>query len=70
MPKGTISPAPPRVSQYGVEPKYVTMRGADLDGMTSVGLRELIPDLPDVIYPSDLGAERYSFGDGTNALQG
>ncbi len=55
MSKGTISPAPPRVSQYGVDPKYVNMRGADLDGMTSVGLRELIPDLPDVIYPSDLG---------------
>lgn len=55
MSEGTISPAPPRISQYGVDPKYVTIRGAELDGMTSVGLRELIPDLPDVIYPSDQG---------------
>lgn len=55
MSKGTIPPAPPRKSQYGVDPEYVTMRGAELDDMTSVGLRELIPDMPSVIFPSDGG---------------
>lgn len=48
-----IPPAPPRVSQYGVDPKYVTMRGAELDGMTSVRLRELFPHMPPVIFPNE-----------------
>lgn len=52
-----LPPAPPRKSQYGVDPKYVTMRGAELDGMTSVGLGELIPDMPSVIFPSDQGVD-------------
>ena len=55
MTRGTIPPAPPRKSQYGVDPQFVTMRGAELDGMTSVSLGELIPDMPPVIFPSDRG---------------
>jgi hypothetical protein len=51
----TISPASPRVSQYGVDPKYVTHRGAELEGMTSIALRELVPDMPQVIYPDSRG---------------
>jgi hypothetical protein len=53
----TLSPAAPRVSQYGVDPKYVSHRGAELEGMTGVSLKELIPDMPKVIYP-DIRAEK------------
>jgi hypothetical protein len=57
MSKATFEPAPPRQSQYGVDPKYVAKRGAELPGMTGVGLRELFPDLPSVIYPDGDGVE-------------
>lgn len=57
MSRGTFDPAPPRQSQYGVDPKYVLKRGAHLPGMTGVGLRELVPDLPSVIYPDGGGVE-------------
>jgi hypothetical protein len=50
-----ISPAEPRKSQYGVDPKHVTKRAAQLEEMTSVTLRELIPDMPKVIYPDGQG---------------
>lgn len=55
MRRAPIAPTAPRKSQYGVDPKYITKRGADLDGMTSLLLRELIPDLPPIIYPDDRG---------------
>ncbi len=51
----TIPPALPRKSQYGVDPKYITRRGAELEGMTSVSLKELVPDMPPVIYPDGKG---------------
>ena len=51
----TILPATPRKSEYGVDPQYVTKRGADLEGMTSIQLREIFPDMPKVIYPNDKG---------------
>lgn len=50
-----IKPIQPRKSQYGVDPALVTMRGSDLPGMTSVQLMELLPDLPQVIYPNPEG---------------
>ncbi|GAV23071.1 hypothetical protein [Carboxydothermus pertinax] len=50
-----ISPIKPRVSQYGVDPKYVTKRISDYPEMTSVKLKELFADTPDVIYPSEKG---------------
>jgi len=52
MNRAPLTPTAPRRSQYGVDPKYIVKRGAELDGMTSVLLRELIPDLPPVIYPN------------------
>lgn len=55
MYRKTIPPAPPRKSQYGVDPKYITKRGAELQGMTSVSLKELFADLPVVIYPGGNG---------------
>ncbi len=50
-----IKPIAPRKSQYGIEPDLVKMRGSELPDMTSVSLPELLPDLPQVIYPSDEG---------------
>ncbi len=53
--RSPIKPVPPRKSQYGIAPDLVAMRGSDLPDMTSVLLSELIPDLPQVIYPSPEG---------------
>jgi hypothetical protein len=50
-----IKPAATRNSQYGVDPKYVSKRGAELEGMTSVTLKELFPDTPPVVYPGGGG---------------
>ncbi len=50
-----IAPAPPRKSQYGVDPRFISKRGSDLEGMTGVLLKELFPDMPPVIYPSEAG---------------
>jgi len=50
-----IAPIKPRVSQYGVDPKLVTKRISEYPEMTSVMLRDLFPDTPDVIYPSEDG---------------
>lgn len=55
MYRAPITPTAPRASQYGVDPKNVTKRGAELEGMTSVSLSELIPDMPSVIYPNGGG---------------
>lgn len=52
MSRKPIVPAPPRESQYGVDPSLVQKRMADLPGMTSILVKELFPDLPDVIYPN------------------
>jgi hypothetical protein len=53
--RSPIKPVPPRKSQYGIAPDLVAMRGSDLPDMTSVLLSKLIPDLPQVIYPSPEG---------------
>ncbi len=50
-----ISPAKPRVSRYGVDPRFVTKRISDYPEITSVKVKELFPDTPDVIYPSEKG---------------
>ncbi len=47
-----ITPAPPKPSQYGVDPAYVKNRAADLPGMTSILIKDLFRDAPDVIYPN------------------
>lgn len=52
-----ISPIPPRISQYGIDPALVTTRVSELPGMTSVPLTDLFPDLPKVIYPGANGIE-------------
>ena len=58
MYRNPIPPGPPRKSQYGVDPQYVAKRGANLEGMTSVLLKGLFPDMPKVIYPNDGQGER------------
>ncbi|MCG0276758.1 MAG: hypothetical protein L5655_11525 [Thermosediminibacteraceae bacterium] len=50
-----IPPISPRKSQYGIDPSLVKKRVSELPGMTSVLLKELFPDLPEVIYPSERG---------------
>ncbi len=50
-----IQPMAPRKSQYGIAPELVGPRGAQLPGITSVMLRDLFPDLPQVIYPGPGG---------------
>ena len=49
--KPAFTPAPKRVSQYGVDPGAIVKRGAELDHIVGVPLADLIPDLPTVIYP-------------------
>lgn len=55
MMRSPFKPIPPRKSQYGVDPALVKTRVSELPGMTSVLLKELFPDLPEVIYPSAEG---------------
>lgn len=49
--KAPIKPIPPKESQYGIAPELVTTRVSELPGMCSLMLKDLFPDLPDVIYP-------------------
>ncbi|GAW91023.1 hypothetical protein [Calderihabitans maritimus] len=53
--RAPITPIPPRESQYGIDPSLVKTRVSELPGMTSVLLKELFPDLPEVIYPGEQG---------------
>ena len=50
-----IQPIPPKQSQYGIDPSFVKMRAAELPGITSVLLKDLFPDLPDIIFPGENG---------------
>ncbi|OAT86385.1 hypothetical protein [Desulfotomaculum copahuensis] len=55
--RAPITPLPPRKSQYGIDPAMVKTRVCELPGMTSVLLKELFPDLPEVIFPGPGGVE-------------
>ena len=46
-----IMPISPKPSQYGIDPSLVKARVAELPDMCSLQLKELFPDLSDVIYP-------------------
>lgn len=55
----TLKPMAPRATQYGIAPDKLMKRAADLDGMTSVMVKELFPEVPDPIYPGkDLSVVR------------
>ena len=51
-----IMPIAAKPSQYGIDPELVHKRVAEMPGMVSVKLKELFPDLPDVIFPGGEGA--------------
>lgn len=57
MRRAPIMPAPPRVSQYGVAPEYVTNRAAQLPDIGSIMLADMFPDTPQTIYPSAQGID-------------
>ncbi|AOT73195.1 hypothetical protein Gferi_17985 [Geosporobacter ferrireducens] len=47
-----IIPISAKASQYGIDPSLVTKRAAELPNMVSLILKDLFPDLPEVIYPA------------------
>lgn len=53
--KAPILPISPRASQYGIAPELVKKRMAEYPEMTSLMIRDLFADAPDVIYPGDAG---------------
>ncbi|MBS7526193.1 hypothetical protein KHM83_05855 [Fusibacter paucivorans] len=55
--KKPIIPIEARASQYGVKPELVKKRMYEYDNMTSLMIKDLFEDTPDVIFPSDKGAE-------------
>ena len=52
-----IPPIKPRVSQYGIDPKLVEKRVSECPGMTSLLLKDLFPDTPEVVFPSEKGID-------------
>ena len=50
-----IQPLAPRKSQYGIDPTLVRRRVSELPGITSLTLKELFPELPEVIVPGPGG---------------
>ncbi len=52
-----ITPVEPKASQYGIQPEILTKRMAEYPEMTSILVKELFPDAPDVIYPSEEGLD-------------
>jgi hypothetical protein len=56
--RAPIQPMVPKSSQYGIDPSLVKTRAAELPGMTAVNLKELFPDLPEVIFPGEQGLEK------------
>ncbi len=57
MGQKTLKPAAPNRSQYCIDPDLLKMRAADLPGMTSITIRDLLPSIPIPIFPSEQGVE-------------
>lgn len=53
-----LNPIPPRRSQYGVDPGFVKKRMAEYPEMKAIYLRELFPELPQVIFPGENGLDK------------
>jgi hypothetical protein len=51
--ENSLTPIPARESAYGVDPKYITKRAYQLPGMVFVKMRNLFPEMPDVICPPE-----------------
>jgi len=55
---GKATPGPLKPSIYAIDPSLVKERAAEsIPGMVSVKIKDLFPDMPEVIYPSDRGLE-------------
>jgi hypothetical protein len=52
MMRKPIKPIAPKPSQYGIDPSLVKTRVAEMPGMVSLLLKDLFPDLPDIIFPA------------------
>lgn len=52
-----IKPIPAKPSQYGIDPSLVKTRVSELPGMVSLLLKELFPELPEVIFPAPPGED-------------
>ncbi len=52
-----IPPIKPRNSQYGIKPELVAKRISECPGITSLMLKDLFEDTPDVIFPGDKGID-------------
>ncbi len=50
-----IKPRDPFKTQYGIDPKLVGKRAYELPNITSVLIRELFPDAPPTLFPSEKG---------------
>ncbi|MBE6083027.1 MAG: hypothetical protein E7205_10125, partial [Tissierellaceae bacterium] len=48
-----ITPISAKPSEYGIDPSLVKKRAAELPNMVSIMLKDLFPDLPDIIYPNE-----------------
>lgn len=48
-----ITPISAKPSEYGIDPSLVKKRAAELPDMVSIMLKDLFPDLPDIIYPNE-----------------
>ena len=57
MGNNVLKPADPVRSQYTIEPGLLGTRGANLPEMTSISMRDLIPSIPDCLYPGPEGIE-------------
>jgi hypothetical protein len=55
MKRPPIPPQAPRVSNYGIDPALIKMRGAQLPGICSLRVTDLFPDQPEIIYPGEQG---------------
>ena len=70
MGQKTLKPADPVRSQYTIEPGLLKMRAVDLPGMTSISFRDLLPSIPDPIFPSEQGIEAIRQSDPGIAVRG
>jgi len=58
MKKAVLPPAPPRISDYNVDPHLLKSRAAELPGLTSVMVTDLFADAPEPIPPAPVSELR------------
>jgi len=60
MERNILRPADPVNSQYTIKPELLKARAVDLPGMTSISFREVLPSIPQPIFPGEQGIEAVS----------